>query len=87
MTRFLAATLTVLALAFGACERHPLAGETEVTSTHGSGGSEAHSESAHEAKSEAKAEHKEAAHEAPKDEQHTPAKPTEESPKFFPDKQ
>lgn len=35
MTRFLALSLAVLALAFGACERHPLSGQTMVTTVPG----------------------------------------------------
>lgn len=38
MTRFFAFAFAALALAFSACERHPIAGEALVTHTHGSNG-------------------------------------------------
>jgi hypothetical protein len=82
MTRLFAASFAVFALALGACERHPLPGQSEVTHTHGSNG--AHEE-AHGA---ADAAHGSAAkHEEKKVETAHPAPGThEEAPKFFPDK-
>jgi len=82
MTRFLALSLAAFALAFGACEKHPLAGQEPVTHTHGSDGPGAHEERAATAHgagaaSEAKDEAKKGAH--------APAAPAE-APKFFPEK-
>lgn len=79
MTRFFALSLAVLALAFSACEKHPIAGQEIVTHTHGSNGAESaeHGEKA-DAKHEAKHEEKKV--------EAAPAGAKEESPKFFPEK-
>lgn len=78
MTRYIAVAFAVGALALGACERHPLPGQTEVSHTHGSGGAhhEDHPAPVHH---EAKAEEKKA-EPAP-----TGVAPGE-APKFFPEK-
>lgn len=75
MTRFLALSFAVAALAFSACEKHPLKGQELVTHTHGSGGAEP---AEHGGKAEAKHEEKKA--------EAAPAGAKEESPKFFPEK-
>ncbi len=77
MTRILVLSFAVFALAFSACEKQPISGQSLVTHTHGSGG-------AHEAG------HGEAAAHAKKDEAHAPADAhgakAEEKPAFFPEK-
>jgi len=84
MTRFLALSFAVLALAFSACEKHPLDGQTSVTHTHGSNG--AHDD--HHGHGDAHA----APHGEKKDAAHAPAagdghgKKAEEKPTFFPEK-
>lgn len=88
MTRFLALSFAVLALAFSACEKHPLRDQTLVTHTHGSNGApgEAHGhDDAHAASHGEKkdATHAPAAAHAPADEH---GKKAEEKPTFFPEK-
>jgi len=84
MTRIFAASFAVFALALGACERHPLPGQTEVTHTHGSNGAHEDSHTTHPAKP---ADGSEAKHEEKKSETvHAPGTPHEEAPKFFPEK-
>lgn len=87
MTRFLALSFAVLALAFSACEKHPLRDQALVTHTHGSNGApgeghghdDAHAAPHGDKKAEA---HAPAAH-APADEH---GKKAEEKPTFFPEK-
>lgn len=81
MTRFLAIAFSVIALAFSACEKHPVNGQSLVTHTHGSGGAhEGHHSDAH-APADAHAK-TDAAH-APAAEHGAKA---EEKPTFFPEK-
>jgi|GEM_PF-4386749 len=95
MTRIFAFAFAALALAFSACERHPIAGETVVTHTHGSNGAPGEGHGEH-GDAHAAGEHKEHAAEAhgekPAGEHAAPAaaasgheagKP-EEKPTFFP---
>ena len=83
MTRIFAASFAVFALALGACERHPLPGQTEVTHTHGSNGAHEEGHVTHSSETAAG----EAKHEEKKAETvHAPGAPHEEAPKFFPEK-
>lgn len=90
MTRFLVLFAAAFAFAFTACERHPIAGETLVTHTHGGGGTKGLEEheggeghGAAEGKHEEKHEEKKGAEAKPAE--HAAGK-AEEAPKFFPEK-
>ena len=87
MTRFLAVAASVLAIALAACERHPIAGQSQVTHTHGSSGSEGHG--GHAEVKGGEEHHAEAAKPAEahgeKKSEPAAAKPGE-APKFFPEK-
>jgi hypothetical protein len=88
MTRLLTAVFAILALALGACERHPLPGQTQVTHTHGSNGAHAEHHEGHDAHGAADSQ----AAPAPHGEKKTEASHTtgsgghEEKPTFFPEK-
>lgn len=82
MTRFLALSFAAAALAFSACEKHPLPGQGVITHTHGSGGAheEGHGD-AHATHAGDKHEKKDAHAPAP-----APGAKSEEKPAFFPEK-
>ena len=83
MTRIFAASFAIFALALGACERHPLPGQTEVTHTHGSNGAHQEGEATHSSETAAgAAKHEEKKAETP----HAAPGAHEEAPKFFPEK-